>query len=161
VVIVFLAFLSHTIFIHHPPEYPWQAKSFLVWKLQPQAYEGMMGFSYSRHWRAIGKFLEDRQGDNPAWYISNEKVAIAGFYLPENIQFYDVESKKPPIIAPDEEIFAIVVEHPQSWLTEILGQPTEQWKSQHTPIASLRDEQRGLLAEVYEIDSLQVDNIKP
>ncbi len=161
ILFVFLALLSHTIFIQHPPEYPWQTKSFLVWKFQPQAYEGMMGFPYSRHWREIGKFLQNNQGDNPAWYISNEKVAIAGFYLPENIQFYDVESKKPPKIAPDEKIFAIVVEHPQSWLTEFLGQPADTWKSQHTPIASFKGEQMELLAEVYAIDPSQLGNIKP
>jgi hypothetical protein len=153
---VFLALLSHTLFIDHPPEYPWQTKSFLIWKLQPQAYEGMMGFPYSRHWREIGDFLHDLQGNNPSWYISNEKVAIAGFYLPETIQFYDTTSNNPPEILPGEKIFAIVVENPQSWLTEILGQSVDIWKSQHTSIKTIRGKEGELLAEIYAINRLEL-----
>jgi hypothetical protein len=160
-VFLFMGCLTYQIFIQHPPEYPWQTKTFLIWKLQPQAYEGMMGFPYSRHWREIGEFLDNRQGETSAWYISNEKAAIAGFYLPANIQFYDIESKNPPEILSGENIYAIVVENPQSWLTEFLGQPTDEWKSGHTPIKSLIGAHGELLAEIYAIDQVELDEIKP
>lgn len=161
IVCVFLACLSHFLFIHHPPEYPWQTKTFLIWQLQPQAYEGMMGFPYSRHWREIGDFLKERQGDNPSWYISNEKTSISVFYMPENMKFLEVTPKNLQKMSPDEPVYAILVENPQSWLTKFLNQPTGEWKSVHIPIKSFYGEKGELLAEVYEIDRLEITGFKP
>lgn len=158
---IFLVCLSHYVFIQHPPEYPWQTKTFLIWQLQPQAYEGMMGFPYSRQWREIGDFLKERQGEKPAWYVSNDKNAITSFYIPATIEYYDISSKEPPEVSPDATVYAILVENPQSWLTEFLGQPTNEWKSQHTPIKSFKGDKGELLAEVYEIDPFELQDVTP
>lgn len=160
-VCIFLVCLSHFLLVDHHPEYPWQSKSFLIWKLQSQTFEGMMGFPYSRHWREIGYFLEEQQGENSSWYISNEKGSITSFYLPVNIKIFDIAVNHPQAILDNEKVYAILVENPQSWITEFLGQSTIEWKSQHTPLKTINDDQGELLAEIYEINRLELIEINP
>ncbi len=79
----FLFAISHFIFIDHTPEYPWEARRILFWKVERPANEyklWVFGFPYYRHWDEIGKFVASSQSNG--YYSTNEKLAIASRYLP-------------------------------------------------------------------------------
>jgi 4-amino-4-deoxy-L-arabinose transferase-like glycosyltransferase len=79
----FLFAVSHFIFVDHTPEYPWETRRILFWKVERPASEYMLwvfGFPYYRHWEEIGKFVASSQVNG--YYWTNEKLTIASRYVP-------------------------------------------------------------------------------
>jgi len=82
VMFLFLFSLAHLIFIDHTPEYPWEQRKFLFWKLgRPESeYQlWVFGFPYYRKWEQIGAYVNF--DDNVDFCFTNENWSIATFYL--------------------------------------------------------------------------------
>jgi 4-amino-4-deoxy-L-arabinose transferase-like glycosyltransferase len=75
--------ISHLIFVDHTPEYPLQQRRILLWIIggRSDVYQQWnYGFPYYRRWEDIRAYLLAQQGTG--FIASNEKSAIASFYLP-------------------------------------------------------------------------------
>jgi hypothetical protein len=71
------------IFVDHTPEYPLQQRRILLWIIggRSDVYQQWnYGFPYYRRWEDIRAYLLAQQGTG--FIASNEKSAIASFYLP-------------------------------------------------------------------------------
>lgn len=82
VLFVFSFLLSHTVFIDHTPEYPWQSKKFLIWDMpRPQLryHLSIFGFPYYRHWEEVEDYIRGHAPNQ--YYGTNERKSIPRFYL--------------------------------------------------------------------------------
>lgn len=82
VMFLFMFLISHTLFIDHSPEYPWQSKKFMFWEIpQPQSnyHLSIFGFPYYRHWEDIENYL--RENTQNMVFGTNERSSIPRFYL--------------------------------------------------------------------------------
>ncbi len=135
---VFLASLSHFLFIDNTPEYPWQERRLLFWTVAKPETKGdlwVFGFSYNRRWDEIGEFVA--RGES-AYYATNDKIEIADFYTGKS---FDV----------DKAGYYIHVYHPQTFKDEIAKDKIRYWKSKYEPVKIFRDERGTVLAEIYEM----------
>ena len=79
---LFLFSQAHLIFIDHTPEYPWEQRKFLIWKLGRPENEyqlWLFGFPYYRKWEQIGAYVNSN--DNVDFCFTNENWSLSTFYL--------------------------------------------------------------------------------
>jgi len=151
VLFLFLFFLSHTIFVDHNPEFPWNDKKFLVWDLRgdDENKTAKMGFPCNRRWREMGEYFLDHKGDVDKQYVTNEKEVISSFYLPQSLIYFKFNPKIISDMKEGEGCYAIIVEAPQSWRQNILDMPISYWKSRLIPLKTFTDGNGKLLSSIY------------
>lgn len=80
---LFLAGISHLIFIDHTPEYPYEERGILFWKIGGENEDYKLwnfGFPYYRRWEDIQEYLTNQEGNG--YYATNESTSISVYYAP-------------------------------------------------------------------------------
>jgi 4-amino-4-deoxy-L-arabinose transferase-like glycosyltransferase len=150
--VVFLAGVSHLIFVDHTPEYPWEQRRILSWTVGAPTTGApgeeyrvwAFGFPYNRQWEAIGKYVtaQDVQG----YYSTNENKSIAGFYIPYP---FDINRSG----------FYIHIYHPQSLRERLADDKIRYWTKNYSPIKSFETEGR-VVAEIYDMPPGNIGEIR-
>lgn len=137
-IFIFLALLSHFIFVDTTPEYPWEQRRFLLWTIgepDTEYHIWAYGFPYNRQWEDIGAFVRENNGTD--YYFSNEKNSIASKYVPLS---YNAERAG----------YYIHIYHPQSFINRYLREKVRYWVKHYPPV-KLFEVNGRLVAEVYKM----------
>lgn len=140
--------LSHFIFVDHTPEYPWEARRFLFWKVERPGEEyklWVFGFPYYRHWEEIGAFVASAAGDK-SYYLSNEKESLAEYYLP-------------PLTRSDDPEIYIHITNPQSFIERPPNKKIRYWTKNYPPVRTYKNHDR-VVAEIYLIPPGTLEEIR-
>ncbi len=146
-IFLFLAVLSHFIFVDTTPEYPWEQRRFLFWTLgepDTEYHIWAYGFPYNRHWEDIGDFV--RENDGSGYYFSNEKNSIASKYVPLP---YNAERAG----------YYIHIHHPQSFMNFYLRDKVRYWVKNYPPLKVFEVNGRRV-AEIYKMPPGNLTEIK-
>lgn len=153
VLFLFLFFLSHTIFVDHSPEFPWEDKKFIGWNIlgDDEHKSAKMGFPYNRKWREMGAFFLDHKGDGDIPYVTNEKEEIPSFYLPKNLIYFKFKPEMISYMKEGRGFYAIMVEGANTRRRDILDRDISYWKSHLTPVKTFTDKNGKLLSSIYYV----------
>jgi 4-amino-4-deoxy-L-arabinose transferase-like glycosyltransferase len=80
---LFLAGVSHLIFIDNTPEYPYEERGILFWKIGGENEDYKLwnfGFPYYRRWEDIQEYVTNQEGNG--YYATNESTSISVYYVP-------------------------------------------------------------------------------
>lgn len=127
--------LSHFIFVDYTPEYPWEARRFLFWKIERSNSEyklWVFGFPYHRHLEEIGEFVAGAARHTN--YMTNEKDSIAAYYLP-------------PIPRTDNPEIYIHIVNPQSFKARLADDKIRYWTKNYPPVKTYKNGGR-VVAEI-------------
>jgi 4-amino-4-deoxy-L-arabinose transferase-like glycosyltransferase len=143
---VFIASLSHFIFVDHTPEYPWENRRYLIWTVQLPEVKGdlwLFGFPYYRHWDEVAAYVTSNS-DVKA-YITNETTAISAYHIPLT---YD----------PDQAGYYIYVHNPQSFRAVLANDKLRYWTKKYKPDKVFTTEGR-VMVEIYKMPPGTLDQI--
>jgi len=158
-ILLIFAYFSYGIFIDHYPEYPWSPKRVLGMELGGGYLTGTFGFPYSREWREIGKWFQNLPNhENDLSLATNEKDAIAEFYLPSTVVYqarYSREQFPGKIDAP-HGIYILVVQGPQSWMDQLWGLSPDGWHEKFTPVRDFVNQDGQIVASAYFLTDDQI-----
>jgi hypothetical protein len=138
--------LSHLIFVDHTPEYPWEARGFLFWKIERPSSEyklWVFGFPYRRHWEEIGEFATSA-GDRK--YLTNEKDSIAEYYLA-------------PLSRSGDPDLYIQIMNPQSFIERLANEKIRYWTRHYPPDRTYQNGEQ-VVAEIYLLPPGTLDEIR-
>lgn len=144
---IFLASLSHFIFVDHTPEYPWEERRYLFWtvsKPDTEALLWMYGFPYYRHWEEIGDYVTSANGNG--YYSSNEKIRISRHYVPHP---YDIE----------ESGHYIHIYNPHNFKDKLAKEKIRYWTKNYRPVKSFENDGR-VVVEIYEMPPGSIQEIR-
>jgi Dolichyl-phosphate-mannose-protein mannosyltransferase len=147
VILVFLALISHLIFIDHSPEYPWEERRILFWtvgKPDPEYRMWVFGFPYNRQWEAIGEYVSSQAGTG--YYATNENKSIAEYFVPYP---FDINRAG----------YYIHIYHPQSFRDKLADDKIRYWMKNYAPMKTIQN-QGKVLAEIYLMPAGNVDEIR-
>ena len=158
VVVVFLIFsyISYAIFIEHDPEYPWYPKRVLNMELGGGYLAGTFGFPYSREWWDIAQWF-DRLPNRDVTLVTNEKLEIARFYLPARVHYKYISKESPGRIQTTNGLYFLVIQGPQSWMTQLWGWSLDDWHEKFVPLHDFVNEEGRVVASVYFLTQEQID----
>jgi 4-amino-4-deoxy-L-arabinose transferase-like glycosyltransferase len=142
-----LAGISHLIFVDHTPEYPFEPRGILFWKIggaNPDYKLWTFGFPYYRRWQDIEAYVTTQE--NNGYYATNEDVSISGYYVPYT---YHVEQAG----------YYIYIYYPQSFRIWDTRDKLHYWREKHPPIKVFEYEGR-VVAEIYSMPSGSLEEIK-
>jgi len=128
--------LSHFLFVDNTPEYPWESRQFLFWRIErpdPEYKLWIFGFPYRRHWKEIGEFVAGAAGRTN--YLTNEKNSIAEYYLP-------------PIPRSDDPEIYIQIINPQSFKARLANEKVRYWTKFYPPDKVYKNRER-VVTEIY------------
>lgn len=162
VMIVFLLFsyFSYELFIDHDPEYPWSPKRILGMELEGGFVTGTFGFPYSRAWREIGSWFENLQTDKDVIVVTNEKRQFVSFYLPPEVgnRFrYSLPDFSDEIRAPNDGLYILIVQKPQSWMYQLWGLNLDEWRERFVPLQEFANEKGEIVGSVYYLSQEEID----
>lgn len=138
ILFIFLASLSHFIFIDHTPEYPWQDRRYLFWTISKPETKGdlwIFGFPYNRRWDEVREFVSSNSDNH--YYSTNEKPDIAGFYTSD-------------ILDVDQSGYYVHVHNPQSFKEKIAQDKIRYWKNNYRPIKVFKNN-GSVVVEIYQM----------
>ncbi len=143
---VFLAGISHLIFIDHTPEYPWERRKYLFWMIEPnKAYQlWSFGFPYYRDWEGISEYVTST--DDIGFFASNEKKSITSFYVPQQ---FDVDGAG----------YYIHIYHPQSFKETVANRKIRYWTNNYDPVKVFEINGR-VLVEIYDMPPGTIEELK-
>jgi hypothetical protein len=75
--------ISHLIFVDHTPEYPYEERGILFWKIGGRNEDYKLwnfGFPYYRRWEDIQEYVSNQEGNG--YYATNESTSISVYYVP-------------------------------------------------------------------------------
>jgi 4-amino-4-deoxy-L-arabinose transferase-like glycosyltransferase len=133
----FISLQSFEVFVDHSVEYPWASKKFLFYTLQRPLnmyHHSLLGFPYNRHWDEIRNLV--LSSENNGYYSTNEKVQIAGYYIPLK--------KDPNYIG-----YYIFIYNPQSFITKKDNDRVYNWMKTHPPVKIYYDSSGEVTSKVY------------
>ncbi len=146
-VILFLAGVSHLIFVDHTPEYPWIERRILFWTVgKPDETYRMwaFGFPYFRRWDEIRDYALLKP-DN-AYYSTNENKSIASFFIP-----YPFDVNRSGIY--------IHIYNPQSLRDKLADDKIRYWTKNYSPVKEF-EVAGNVVAAIYQMPAGNVDEIK-
>jgi hypothetical protein len=152
-ILIFLvldAYASYDLLIDHSVEYPWQPKTVLGINMPGGNLGATFGFPYNRQWRAIGAWFAAQPGQEQV-LTTNEKLSIAGFYLPDTVHFKYIWRDAPKRLPEGDRIYFLVIRHPQSWVDQLWGRTFDQWHVRFEPAADFANDRGEVVASVYLI----------
>lgn len=146
-IFIFLALLSHFIFVDTTPEYPWEQRGFLLWILgepDTEYHIRAYGFHYNRHWEDISAFV--REDNEYGYYFSNEKYSIASKFVPlphnaERAGYY------------------IHIYRPQNFRNRYRGEKARYWVEKYPPVKVFEVNGRRV-SEIYKMPPGSLTEIK-
>jgi hypothetical protein len=143
---LFLAGISHLIFIDHTPEYPWERRKYLFWMIEPnKAYQlWSFGFPYYRDWEGISEYITST--DDIGFFASNEKKSITSFYVPQE---FDVDGAG----------YYIHINHPQSFKETVANRKIRYWTNNYDPVKVFEINGR-VLVEIYDMPPGTIEELK-
>ncbi len=146
---VWLAGISHLIFVDHTPEYPFEKRRILFWTIggpgPVRDYKlWTFGFPYNRRWEDIREFVTTTENDG--YYATNENVSISVYYVPFT---YFVERAG----------HYIYIHNPQSFKTWDSRDKIQYWRAHYKPVKVLENEGR-VVAEIYYMPPGSLEDIK-
>ncbi len=131
-----LAGISHLIFIDHTPEYPYEARGILFWKIGGPKEDYRLwnfGFPYYRHWEDISEYVTTHESNG--YYVTNEDVDLSAYYVPYS---YNLERAG----------YYIYIHNPQSYRTVLGTNKISYWREHYTPEKIFENNGR-IVAEIY------------
>jgi 4-amino-4-deoxy-L-arabinose transferase-like glycosyltransferase len=146
-VVLFLAGVSHLIFIDHSPEYPWEERRILFWTVgKPDETYRMwaFGFPYFRRWDEIGNFVS--LNSDSRYYSTNENKSIASYFIPYP---FDINRSG----------YYIHIYHPQSLRERLADDKVRYWTKNYSPVRVF-DVGGKIVAAIYQMPEGGVDEIK-
>jgi hypothetical protein len=156
----YLFSLTNVILVDHNPEYPWQPKTFLNMTLPGGDIQGAFGFPYYRPWKEIAAWVIQNHPGN-ADYTTNEKSSISTFYLPQPLQYKEIDQEYYDQMSKDKGIFIIMVENPQSWVTTLWGLSVDQVNQLVKPVKVFLDDNGRPLATLYYMTKADIHLVHP
>jgi 4-amino-4-deoxy-L-arabinose transferase-like glycosyltransferase len=142
-----LSGIAHLIFIDHTPEYPYEQRGILFWKIggpNPEYKLWNFGFPYYRRWEDIREYVTTHESNG--YYATNENVSISVYYVPYR---YFVERAG----------YYIYIHNPQSYKTWDGRDKVQYWRAKHKPVKVLEHNGR-VLAEIYYMPAGSLVEIK-
>jgi len=145
---VWLAGISHLIFVDHTPEYPYEERTILFWTIggprsvhdyKPWPY----GFPYYRHWEEIRDFVINNE--NNGYYTTNENTSISRYFIPFTY-FADLAG------------YYIYIHAPQSFEIKDRDQKPHYWRVHYKPVKVLENNGK-VVAEIYYMPPGSVEKI--
>lgn len=153
-VIVVFAGISHTLLVDHRPEYPWEPKRFLAMNFPSKVMAGVMGFPYRRGWERAAAYLDRHAEPGTQYYVTNERAALAEFYLPSRFVNADLADG---VLTPDlkqrDIVYVLQVERPQSWRATPFNLKPETWSKVATPIRTFEDKSGRAAIKLFRAPS--------
>lgn len=146
-----LGYMTYDLLDNHNPEYPWQSKNVLGMVVPGGNLVGTFGMPYNRDWHEIGAWFRQLPAQEKV-AVTNEKLQIAEFYLPSDVQFKYIWRNAPGERPQANQIYFLVVDRPQSWINQVWGLTPEQWRQKFTPIRTFADAQGQPVAWLYFLD---------
>lgn len=144
---VFLASLSHFLFIDHTPEYPWGRRKYLFWMIERPSREYQVrffGFPYYRNWEEIREFVSAT--DDIQYYMTNEKKSITDFYVPQEFNLNGAG-------------YYIHIYEPQSFTEEVAKKKIRYWTEKYDPIKVYEINGR-VMVEIYNMPPGSVKDLE-
>ncbi len=86
---------------------------------------------------------------------TNEKLSIAGFYLPDTVHFKYIWRDAPKRLPEGDRIYFLLIRHPQSWVDQLWGRTFDQWHMKFEPAADFTNDSGEVVASVYLISMEQ------
>lgn len=139
--------ISHFIFVDHTPEYPWEERRLLFWKIGKPSLEYRIwafGFPYFRHWEAIGDLVTSTE--NNGYYSTNENKSIAGHYAPY-------------IFNTSRSGYYIHIYNPQSFRDKLADDKIRYWVKNYQPV-KVFENHNNVVTEIYYMPGGDVLEIK-
>ncbi len=160
VLFAFLFTITNVILVDHNPEYPWQSKTFLNMTFPGGDIQGAFGFPYRRPWSEIaGWFAQtNRLG---ADYTTNEKLSITSFYMPQNMQYKEIDQDYYDQMGEQSGIYIVMVENPQSRVQTLWGLTVNEVNQKVRPEIEFFDEDGKLQATIYYLTKEQINLLYP
>lgn len=146
---LFTFYLSHTVFVDHSREYPWETEKFLVWELQkPNVifHLSLFGFPYYRHWAEIGTYVNSNDVNKTGYYSTNERQSMSRYHINLN---KDTDSAG----------FFVYIVNPQSFAEKIVMEKAAYWASRYEPAKVFYNGDREV-AKIYYMPVGSKDEIK-
>jgi 4-amino-4-deoxy-L-arabinose transferase-like glycosyltransferase len=144
---VTLAGISHLIFIDHTPEYPYEARGILFWKIGGEKKDYKLwnfGFPYYRRWEDIQEYVSSHEGNG--YYATNESTSISVYYVPYR---YWVERAG----------YYIYINNPQTFRNPDGRNKIHYWMVNYKPEKVFEYNGR-VIAEIYSMPSGSLEEIK-
>jgi len=144
---IFLAGISHLIFVDHTPEYPYEKRGIFFWKIGGYNKDYKLwnfGFPYYRGWEEISEFVTST--DETGYFVSNEEKPITSFYIPQK---YFVAGAG----------YYIHIYHPQSFKEKVDKKKIRYWTDNYDPVKVIEVNGR-ILVEIYDMPQGTIDEIK-
>lgn len=157
-VLMALGYVTFELLVDHNPEYPWEPKTIAGMTVPGGNLVGFFGLPYNRDWRAIGDWFDGLPGDGEV-VVTNEKLAIAMFYLPDDVHFKYIWRDAPDRLPDDSAIYFLVIDRPQSWIDQVWGRTAEAWQSKFEPTEIFYNDSGTPVAWVYRLDHMQLSSL--
>ena len=139
--------ISHFIFVDHTPEYPWQSRRFLVWKIERPSDQYKLwvyGFPYYRHWEEIGETSANTPPETN--YASNENPSITTYYVDR------------PFDKQNPDVYINII-NPQSFRVRTANDKIRYWTNNYPPEKTFLNNGQ-VVAEIYVMPPGSLDEIK-
>jgi 4-amino-4-deoxy-L-arabinose transferase-like glycosyltransferase len=146
---VWLAGVSHLIFVDHTPEYPYEERKILFWVIggpgpvhdyRPWTY----GFPYYRGWEEIGDFVTTNE--NNGYYTTNEDTSISIYYIP--FTYFA-----------DRAGYYIYIHAPQSFESKDRDPKPQYWRKHYKPVKVVEYNGKAV-AEIYYMPPGSLEEIR-
>ncbi len=157
-VLLALGHVTFELLVDHNPEYPWEPKTIAGMTVPGGNFNGFFGLPYNRDWRAIGDWFDGLPGDGQV-VVTNEKLAIAMFYLPDDVRFKYIWRDAPDSLPEDPALYFLVIDRPQSWIDQVWGRTATGWQALFTPAEIFYSESGTPVAWVYRLDHAQLSQL--
>jgi hypothetical protein len=142
-----LAGISHLIFVDHTPEYPYEERGILFWKIGGENEDYKLwnfGFPYYRRWEDIQEYLTNQEGNG--YYATNESTSISVYYVPDR---YWVERAG----------YYVYIKNPQTYRDPDRREKIRFWMAKYAP-EKVFEYNGKTVAEIYYMPEGSLEELK-